>query len=469
MASTIKILPRKLGLSLKGAQLLLTPHQIPNAAPCSSSGRSLTLSARLFSKQQPRRPPNQPSISLKKSLRNSKGEPNTNRRNKNDSRSNNTNRQSEPLDVLYQRYKWPLLGAAFTVFGMTMYITLLVSSLTGKGAGPCPHDDHNGKPTGLPADLDPTKTNLEEKDPDEKRQSAEAFDKELDFQEKLTRTCRFRERYIASKARGHVLEVAVGTGRNLPFYDYTDLITADPSTLEARERVHMLRLLDESDALKKLADDPSKKDIGSLEGEILTFTGVDISPDMLTIARTRLREWVPGLSKIMFKKRKEPMPLPGQEAEVLNLLEGKVRLFMGDAERALPPPPSPSAQDNNKKKYDTIVQTFGLCSVSHPTKLLENMADAIQPGTGRILLMEHGMGFYGWLNGWLDRFALPHFQRYGCWWNRDIEGIVREAATEVPGLEVVEVRRPWSHGGTTYLIELMVRSDAVAAAGSGKE
>lgn len=40
--------------------------------------------------------------------------------------------------------------------------------------------------------------------------------------------------------------------------------------------------------------------------------------------------------------------------------------------------------------------------------------------------------------------AGEHFRKWGCWWNRDIERIVRQA-----GLEVESLSR-W-HFGTTYL------------------
>jgi methyltransferase OMS1 len=110
-------------------------------------------------------------------------------------------------------------------------------------------------------------------------------------------------------------------------------------------------------------------------------------------------------------------------------------------------------------KYDTIIQTFGLCSVADPGTLLANMAAKLQPDSGRIILLEHGRGYYDWLNKRLDNSAPKHFQKFGCWWNRDIEQIVQEAAQKVPGLEVVELKRPlWFQFGTTLLIELRVKS-----------
>jgi len=70
---------------------------------------------------------------------------------------------------------------------------------------------------------------------------------------------------------------------------------------------------------------------------------------------------------------------------------------------------------------------------------------------GRILLLEHGRGYYGWLNNVLDGLAASHADHYGCWWNRDIGAIVKES-----GLEVEYIRR--YHIGTTW--EVVLRPSA---------
>jgi methyltransferase OMS1 len=127
---------------------------------------------------------------------------------------------------------------------------------------------------------------------------------------------------------------------------------------------------------------------------------------------------------------------------------------VGDAEGLLPPPPG------GEGKYDTVIQTVGLCSVAEPVKLLASAAGAVKPDTGRIILLEHGRGWWDWYNEWVvDRGAQRQFDRYGCWWNRDIELLVTEALKRVPGLELVALKRPFlSHFGTTLLIELKVNA-----------
>lgn len=97
--------------------------------------------------------------------------------------------------------------------------------------------------------------------------------------------------------------------------------------------------------------------------------------------------------------------------------------------------------------FDTIVQTMGLCSTPDPVGLLKRIGSVLKPATGRILLLEHGRGNYSWINKQLDRYAPHHADKFGCWWNRDIDKIVEES-----GLEVVTLKR--FHLGTTWWIEL---------------
>jgi methyltransferase OMS1 len=267
--------------------------------------------------------------------------------------------------------------------------------------------------------------------------------------------------HLAGLARGHVLEVAVGTGRNLEYLDWSGVVAAargeKPSS--ASSSSSWFSWFGSSNE----TNDEAQKGVQS-------YTGIDVSGAMLGVARDRVRENVPGLAKVMRRKRAEPMPrladLPSPEDRevVVDALDGRVRLILGDALRGLPPPPSSTTKPQDQQqpaadgKYDTILQTFGLCSVPNPPALLAQMARHVRPETGRIYLLEHGRGTWSWINKRLDKDAADHFSKFGCWWNRDIEGIVRETAKQVPGLEVVKVVRPlWLQFGSVLVVELKVR------------
>lgn len=108
--------------------------------------------------------------------------------------------------------------------------------------------------------------------------------------------------WICSRARGEVLEIAVGTARNFPFYP---------------------------------------KDV--------RLTGIELSPNMLTIARRRASE-------------------KGIEAD----------LRVGDAQN-LPFPDS---------SFDTVVATLALCTIPDDRRAVSEAARVLRSG-GSLLLLEH--------------------------------------------------------------------------------
>ncbi|TDH70101.1 hypothetical protein CCR75_009084 [Bremia lactucae] len=99
----------------------------------------------------------------------------------------------------------------------------------------------------------------------------------------------------------------------------------------------------------------------------------------------------------------------------------------------------------NDDQFDTVVDTFGLCSMDDPVRALKEMQRVCKKTSGRILLLEHGQSSFAWLSGILDKFADLHVQKWGCHWNRDIVALLDQA-----GLEVETMHR--FHFGTTYFI-----------------
>src|SRR3954451_8499540 len=130
--------------------------------------------------------------------------------------------------------------------------------------------------------------------------SAASYDGQMDFVERLLG--RGDREWLGERATGRVLEVAIGTGRSLPFY-----VTAT------------------------------------------SLTGVDLSPEMLAVAR----------------RRADDRGLP------LDLLEG-------DAE-ALPVEDEASA---------TLLCSLSLCTLPDPAAAIAEMKRALVPG-GRLLLLDH--------------------------------------------------------------------------------
>ena len=94
--------------------------------------------------------------------------------------------------------------------------------------------------------------------------------------------------------------------------------------------------------------------------------------------------------------------------------------------------------------FDTVVDTFGLCSFEDEGRALAEMKRVCKPG-GKILLLEYGRSYYKWLNDILDDNAGRHASQWGCVWNKDILQLVVDA-----GLTLQSNRR--FHFGTSYFM-----------------
>ncbi|QYS95905.1 hypothetical protein H0G86_003175 [Trichoderma simmonsii] len=315
--------------------------------------------------------------------------------------------KADTLLDIWRRAWLPLTGASILAGFLGFYIlgttVATVKSSPCSSSAPCEHATPTGRPPALSGD------------------NAEQFDKELNLPEWWMGITKLRKK-LAVHAKGTVLELAMGSGRNLEYYNWEPLSTA----VEAARTGNI---------------PPPKIPQG-----ITSFTGLDISIDMLDVTRKRLAKSVPPMaaSAPIVKASSMADHTGGQ----LSFLDGHVRLVNSDAHHPLPAPA-------HTDKYDTIIQTFGLCSVSDPVAVLSNLATVLRPGTGRIILLEHGKGYYGLVNGLLDKNAGKHFAKYGCWWNRDIEAIVEDAVSATPGLEVVKIERPnITQMGTLVWVEL---------------
>lgn len=96
------------------------------------------------------------------------------------------------------------------------------------------------------------------------------------------------------------------------------------------------------------------------------------------------------------------------------------------------------------ERFDTVVDSFGLCSFENPVHVLQEMQKVCKPD-GQILLLEHGVSSSRWMRKFMDNKAAKHAHSWACIFNRDIEGIIEKSGLVVESIE----RR---HFGTTYYI-----------------
>ena len=198
--------------------------------------------------------------------------------------------------------------------------------------------------------------------------TAKHFDADVSFTEKVGGIDRLRRRLV-EQAKGNVLEMSVGTGRNGQFYDL--------------KRVKRLAFVDQSGA-------------------------------MVEIAREKWNALHPKYERCSFHTQSATDPLPAS---------------------VLP-----------ETGFTTIVQTMGVCSTPTPAATLAHLASMADPKDGRILLLEHGRGYYDWMNWILDKAAAKHADRHGCWFNRDVGKVLEES-----GLVIEKMER--SQFGTLWYVE----------------
>ena len=172
------------------------------------------------------------------------------------------------------------------------------------------------------------------------------------------------------------------------------------------------------------------------------LTATDCSAPMVEVCKRKAERagYAPGARGFFGKNGKN------EKLEKRENVANKARV-LADA-RVSDAAASPFASDS----FDAVVDTFGLCSFEDPVAALREMSRVCRKGRGekdaapgKIYLLEHGRSDWAWLSNILDRHADPHAKRWGCYWNRDILAIVREA-----GLEIQSVAR--YHLGTTYVI-----------------
>lgn len=111
--------------------------------------------------------------------------------------------------------------------------------------------------------------------------------------------------------------------------------------------------------------------------------------------------------------------------------------------------------------FDTVVDTFGLCSYEDPARALREMARVVRPASqgGRILLLEHGRSQREWINKLLLWQGRKHCRAWGCDLDRDISQLVADS-----GLRIVEQQVLKQGTLRMYVLAPTKRSRELAAA-----
>lgn len=307
--------------------------------------------------------------------------------------SSSRNHVQQPSSLFLRRAG--IVSVALASYGAIVYFTYEFVSATveksnhGPGCSATSHvtgdrgkQDHNlqQRPT------DSLKTSYVT-DPDRHvtfHKIASVYDSQISKEENVMLLPLLRRWLIYFHARGKVLEVGAGTGRNLDYYSFTT--TATSSSKQKKDTVFSSQV--------------------GVEEVILT----DISDEMLLRAREKVKQ----------HKHRD-----------------RFKLFVADAKEMTKYYPNDT--------FDTIVDTFGLCSFDDPVAVLKELQRICKPN-GKILLLEHGRSkSCGPLTNYLDKTAERHAKNWGCVYNRDLDVILKESGLQIETL--------WTwHFGTTYYV-----------------
>ncbi|KAI8074381.1 hypothetical protein BC940DRAFT_288101 [Gongronella butleri] len=233
-------------------------------------------------------------------------------------------------------------------------------------------------------------------------QVASSYDKEIGMDETVMGIGLLRW-WLVSQAKGDVLEVSAGTGRNFGYYN-PDKVT---SLLVTDDHAAMV------DAAKTKFDQFKEK----FHNTFVKFQRANVDTHLAPSPTSPL----PPMQQNEQKEQKETQNCQHNNNDAA--LEGK---------------------------FDTVIDTFGLCSCRDPAEALISMADACKSEESRILLLEHGRSHYSWLNRLLDANVDKHVQKWGCWWNRPIMELFDDDRVKEK-VEIVSSSR-WHFGTTCYIV-----------------
>lgn len=138
--------------------------------------------------------------------------------------------------------------------------------------------------------------------------------------------------------------------------------------------------------------------------EVQRLYGVDPSTELQRMARARTAKW----------------PV-------------KVEFLLQSAEETLP---------LSDRSIDTVVMTWTLCSIPHPSRALQEMRRVLKPN-GLLIFVEHGRAPEPGVAAWQDRLT-PVWKRIGggCHLNRKVDALLLEAGFRIEKLKTTYLPGP---------------------------
>lgn len=199
---------------------------------------------------------------------------------------------------------------------------------------------------------------------------------------------------------------------------------------------------------------------------VQSVEGVDSSPEMLAQARAKYAQLTGSAEAAAASNHASTAATNSAPVAAAAAPASVSSASAAGASGQSPPPTSflltdASSLPHESCSFDTVVDTFGLCSYEDPALVLREMARVVRPASqgGRILLLEHGKSQHDWLNKLLLWQGRKHCRAWGCDLDRDIPRLVADS-----GLRIVEQQVLKQGTLRMYVLAPTKRSRELAAA-----
>lgn len=138
---------------------------------------------------------------------------------------------------------------------------------------------------------------------------------------------------------------------------------------------------------------------------------------------------------IVTDMNREMLKTAASKKDELRNLKDKTRFVLCNASKL---------EQFESAQFDTIVDTFGVCSFEKPIEALTELRRLLKQD-GTLLLLEHGKSTWSHVNHIMHERRTGHLKQHGCYWDRDILELV-----ETAGFKPTVVKR--KQLGTLYYI-----------------
>ena len=282
---------------------------------------------------------------------------------------------------------------------------------------------------------------------------AKIYDEQIGRDELVMGINLLRRSLLYFHSKGNVLEVGAGTGRNIKYYPKNSsvdrVVLMDKSDLmlqEAKMKIRAMTAKDQSSLLSSWLPSFLTSSNNNKEENTNHNPSDQEETKMISISTTPTNTSKPQFACVV-GDCENISNSDSNDGPAASQVSSQAQVDADfNNKRKTPSKHLTSLQQFPSNSFDTIVDTFGLCSYNDPVVVLKELSRICKPN-GKILLLEHGKSqHWDFITNYLNKHAERHAKNWGCVWNRDIQHIIQTQSSAFLQLEVYRT----FHFGTTY-------------------